>query len=274
MFAAACEARSPHGGRGPDARRAGVTAPDRWLHRLAACGRTTEEVAMAGSVNKVILVGNLGKDPEVRNTQDGTKIVNFTLATSETWNDRASGERKEKTEWHRVVIFNERIADVAEKYLRKGTQGLCRGRAADPQMDRPVRPGEIHHRGGDRPVPRRADDARRPRRRRGRRRHGPRHVRRRRASAAPARSGGGGAPRAARRAAAAAAAASVWDAPKRRRPGRRDPVLDSGREQAAGERSGLCRCDPLAACPGPALSGRRSSRRRPWRGPGHEPWPS
>ncbi len=77
---------------------------------------------MAGSVNKVILVGNLGKDPEVRTTQDGSKIVNLTLATSETWNDRASGERKERTEWHRVVIFNDRIGDVAEKYLRKGAK--------------------------------------------------------------------------------------------------------------------------------------------------------
>jgi single-strand DNA-binding protein len=77
---------------------------------------------MAGSVNKVILVGNLGKDPEVRSTQDGSKIVNLTLATSETWNDRASGERKEKTEWHRVVIFNDRTADVAEKYLKKGAK--------------------------------------------------------------------------------------------------------------------------------------------------------
>ncbi len=82
---------------------------------------------MAGSVNKVILVGNLGRDPEVRTTQDGTKIVNFTLATSETWNDRASGERKERTEWHRVVIFNERLADVAERYLRKGGKVYVEG---------------------------------------------------------------------------------------------------------------------------------------------------
>ena len=82
---------------------------------------------MAGSVNKVILVGNLGKDPETRTMQDGTKIVNFTLATSETWNDRASGERKEKTEWHRVVVFNDRIADVVEKYLRKGAKVYVEG---------------------------------------------------------------------------------------------------------------------------------------------------
>lgn len=82
---------------------------------------------MAGSVNKVILVGNLGKDPEVRNTQDGTKIVNLTLATSETWNDRASGERKERTEWHRVVIFNDRVAEVAERYLKKGAKIYVEG---------------------------------------------------------------------------------------------------------------------------------------------------
>src|ERR1700719_324614 len=82
---------------------------------------------MAGSVNKVILVGNLGKDPEVRSTQDGSKIVNLTLATSETWNDRASGERKERTEWHRVVIFNDRVADVAERYLKKGAKIYVEG---------------------------------------------------------------------------------------------------------------------------------------------------
>src|ERR1700678_4033045 len=82
---------------------------------------------MAGSVNKVILVGNLGRDPEVRNTQDGSKIVNLALATSETWNDRASGERKERTEWHRVVIFNDRTADVAERYLKKGAKVYVEG---------------------------------------------------------------------------------------------------------------------------------------------------
>lgn len=82
---------------------------------------------MAGSVNKVILVGNLGKDPDVRTTQMGTKVVNLTLATSDTWNDRQTGERKENTEWHRVVIFNERLADVAEKYLRKGRKVFIEG---------------------------------------------------------------------------------------------------------------------------------------------------
>ena len=82
---------------------------------------------MAGSVNKVILVGNLGKDPEVRNAQNGTKIVSFTLATSESWNDKASGERREKTEWHRIVVFNERIADVAERFVRKGRKVYVEG---------------------------------------------------------------------------------------------------------------------------------------------------
>src|ERR1700757_303822 len=82
---------------------------------------------MAGSVNKVILVGNLGKDPEIRTTQDGQKIVNLTLATSETWNDRQSGERKERTEWHRVVIFNDRVGDVAERFLRKGSKIYVEG---------------------------------------------------------------------------------------------------------------------------------------------------
>ncbi len=82
---------------------------------------------MAGSVNKVILVGNLGKDPEVRTTQDGQKIVNLTLATSESWNDRQTGERKERTEWHRVVIFNDRVGDVAERFLHKGSKVYVEG---------------------------------------------------------------------------------------------------------------------------------------------------
>jgi single-strand DNA-binding protein len=82
---------------------------------------------MAGSVNKVILVGNLGKDPEIRTLQSGTKVANLSVATSETWNDRQSGERKERTEWHRVVIFNERLADVAERFLRKGRKVYLEG---------------------------------------------------------------------------------------------------------------------------------------------------
>lgn len=79
------------------------------------------------SVNKVILVGNLGRDPEVRNTQSGSKIVNLAIATSDTWNDRNTGERRDRTEWHRVSIFNERVGDVAERYLRKGRKVYIEG---------------------------------------------------------------------------------------------------------------------------------------------------
>ena len=82
---------------------------------------------MAGSVNKVILVGNLGRDPEIRSTQDGTRVANLSLATSENWRDRNTGERRERTEWHRVVIFNERLAEVAEKYLQKGSKIYVEG---------------------------------------------------------------------------------------------------------------------------------------------------
>ena len=82
---------------------------------------------MAGSVNKVILVGNLGRDPEIRTTQDGTKVGNLSLATSENWRDRNTGERRERTEWHRVVIFNDRLVDVVEKYLRKGSKVYVEG---------------------------------------------------------------------------------------------------------------------------------------------------
>lgn len=82
---------------------------------------------MAGSVNKVILVGNLGKDPEIRRTQDGRPIANLSVATSETWRDKATGERKEKTEWHRVVIFNEGLCKIAEQYLKKGAKVYIEG---------------------------------------------------------------------------------------------------------------------------------------------------
>ena len=82
---------------------------------------------MAGSVNKVILVGNLGRDPEIRSTQDGTRIATLNLATSENWRDKMSGERKEKTEWHRVVIFNEGLCKVAEQYLKKGAKVYVEG---------------------------------------------------------------------------------------------------------------------------------------------------
>jgi single-strand DNA-binding protein len=82
---------------------------------------------MAGSINKVILVGNLGRDPEIRSTQDGMRIANLAVATSETWRDKMSGERKERTEWHRVVIFNDRLAEFAEKYLKKGRKVYVEG---------------------------------------------------------------------------------------------------------------------------------------------------
>jgi single-strand DNA-binding protein len=82
---------------------------------------------MAGSVNKVILVGNLGRDPEIRSTQDGTRVANLSVATSESWRDKASGERKERTEWHRVVIFNDKLVEIVEKYLKKGAKVYLEG---------------------------------------------------------------------------------------------------------------------------------------------------
>ena len=82
---------------------------------------------MAGSVNKVILIGNLGRDPETRNMQDGNPVVNMSIATSESWRDRNSGERRDRTEWHRVVIFNEKLAEIAQKYLRKGSTVYIEG---------------------------------------------------------------------------------------------------------------------------------------------------
>jgi len=82
---------------------------------------------MAGSVNKVILVGNLGRDPEVRLTNDGNPIVNLSVATSESWRDRSSGERRERTEWHRVVIFNEKLGEIAQKFLQKGSKVYLEG---------------------------------------------------------------------------------------------------------------------------------------------------
>ncbi len=82
---------------------------------------------MAGSVNKVILIGNLGKDPEVRSFQNGGKVCNLSVATSESWKDKMSGERKERTEWHRVVIFNENLIGIAERYLKKGSKVYLEG---------------------------------------------------------------------------------------------------------------------------------------------------
>lgn len=82
---------------------------------------------MAGSVNKVILIGNLGADPEIRNMQDGRPVCNLRVATSESWRDKSSGERRERTEWHRVVIFNEGLCKIAEQYLRKGSKVYLEG---------------------------------------------------------------------------------------------------------------------------------------------------
>ena len=82
---------------------------------------------MAGSVNKVILIGNLGRDPEVKHLNDGSPVVNLSIATSETWRDRGSGERKERTEWHRVVIFNDKLGEIAQKYLKKGSKVYLEG---------------------------------------------------------------------------------------------------------------------------------------------------
>ncbi len=93
----------------------------------AGPGPERVERTMAGSVNKVILIGNLGADPEIRRTQDGRPIANLRIATSESWRDRATGEQREKTEWHRVVIFNEGLCRIAEQYLRKGSKVYLEG---------------------------------------------------------------------------------------------------------------------------------------------------
>ena len=90
---------------------------------------------MAGSVNKVILVGNLGRDPEARSFANGGKVVKFSVATSETWNDRSSGDRKEKTEWHNVVIYDDKIAEVAERYLKKGSKVYVEGQMQYREYD-------------------------------------------------------------------------------------------------------------------------------------------
>jgi single-strand DNA-binding protein len=84
-------------------------------------------ICMAGSLNKVILIGNLGKDPDIRFMPDGSKVTSFSLATSDVWKDKVTGERKDKTEWHRISIFNERLVDVVEKYVRKGTKLYVEG---------------------------------------------------------------------------------------------------------------------------------------------------
>jgi single-strand DNA-binding protein len=94
---------------------------------LLATIQTKAGSIMAGSVNKVILIGNLGRDPEIRTTQDGLRICTLSVATSESWRDKASGERKERTEWHRVVIFNDKLVEIVEKYLKKGAKVYLEG---------------------------------------------------------------------------------------------------------------------------------------------------
>lgn len=91
---------------------------------------------MAGSVNKVILIGNLGADPEIRNMQSGDRVANFTLATSESWKDKSSGERQEKTQWHKVVVFNQNIVGVAERYLKKGAKVYVEGQLETRQWEK------------------------------------------------------------------------------------------------------------------------------------------
>ena len=129
------------------------------LETIAEVSQEQESI-MAGSVNKVILVGNLGKDPEIRRTQDGRPIANLSVATSDTWRDKATGERREKTEWHRVVIFNEGLCRVAEQYLKKGSKVYLEGQLADPQMAGQGRPGQVLHRGGAAELQFAADHAR------------------------------------------------------------------------------------------------------------------
>lgn len=96
-------------------------------NKQVLCNRLSRKKQMAGSLNKVQLIGNLGRDPEMRQTQDGKKIATFSMATTETWKDRMTGERRDRTEWHRVVIFNERLSEIVEQYLRKGSKIYLEG---------------------------------------------------------------------------------------------------------------------------------------------------
>ena len=123
---------------------------------------------MAGSVNKVILIGNLGADPEIRRTNDGRPIANLRVATSENWRDKATGERREKTEWHRVVIFNEGLCRIAEQYLRKGSKVYLEGQLQTRKWQDQSGPGPLFDRGRAAGFQLPADHARRARR--GRRR--------------------------------------------------------------------------------------------------------
>jgi hypothetical protein len=116
---------------------------------------------MAGSVNKVILIGNLGQDPEVKSFQNGGRIANLRIATSEQWKDKNTGERKERTEWHTVVLQSDGLVGVAERYLRKGSKVYIEGSCAPASGRMPERQRPLHHRSIGRGHGRRADHARR-----------------------------------------------------------------------------------------------------------------
>ncbi len=124
------------------------------------------ETCMAGSVNKVILVGNLGRDPEIKQMPSGGQIANLSIATSENWRDKTSGERKEKTEWHRVVVFSEGLVRIVEQYLKKGSKVYIEGPARNPQMAGQGRQRQILDRSRAAEFQLDADYARRPQRRR------------------------------------------------------------------------------------------------------------
>ena len=115
---------------------------------------------MAGSVNKVILVGNLGADPEIRRLNSGDPVVNLRMATTETWRDKNSGERKERTEWHNVVIFNDNLAKVAEQYLKKGMKVYIEGQLQTRKWQDQSGQRPLYDRGRAAEVPRRIADAR------------------------------------------------------------------------------------------------------------------
>ena len=115
---------------------------------------------MAGSVNKVILIGNLGRDPEIRTMQSGDKVASFSLATSETWRDRTSGERRERTEWHRVAIFDNHLVDIAERYLRKGSKIYVEGTLQTRKWQDQSGQERVHHGSRAATVPQHADNAR------------------------------------------------------------------------------------------------------------------
>ena len=133
---------------------------------------------MAGSVNKVILVGNLGRDPETRRLNSGDPVVNMSVATSEQWRDKQSGERRERTEWHRVVIFNPNLCDVAEKYLKKGSKVYLEGQLQTRKWQDQSGQDRYTTRGRHPALPRRTSDTGQPRRRRLSRRTGRRAGRR------------------------------------------------------------------------------------------------